>query len=60
MKMVEAHHFIIQQCFIDIQLSCHFAILLICHFHDRYAHLSVPLYLTGSDACEFFFLKLVA
>lgn len=58
MEIVEARHFVSQQCFIDIQLSCHFAVLLICHFCDRYAHLPVPLHLTGSDSCEIFFSKI--
>ena len=56
--MVEAHNFVSQQCFIDIQLSCNFVVLLICHFRDRYAELSIPLHLTGSDSCEIFFSKI--
>lgn len=27
-------HFVSQQCFLDVQLSCHFIVLLICHFCD--------------------------
>ena len=50
-------HFVSQQCFLDIQLSCHFIVLLICHFRDKYSHLSVPFHLTGSDSCEVFFSK---
>ena len=46
------------QCFLDIQLSCHFVVLLIVHFRDRYPHLSVPLHLTRSDSCEIFFSKI--
>lgn len=38
----------------DIQISCHFVILLVCLFKDKYLHLSVPLHITGSDACNFF------
>jgi hypothetical protein len=48
-------HFVSQQCFLDVQLSCHFVVLLICHFRDCYPHLTVPLHLTGSDSCEVFF-----
>ena len=50
-------HFVSQQCFLDIQLSCHFIVLLVCHFRDKYPHLSVPFHLTGSDSCEVFFSK---
>ena len=56
--LVEAKHFVSAQCFADIQMSCHFAVLLICHFRDRYPHLQVPLHLTGSDSCEIFFSKI--
>ena len=51
-------HFVNQQCFLDVQLSCHFIVLLICHFRDKYPHLVVPLHLTGSDSCEVFFSKI--
>ena len=49
--------FVNQQCFIDIQISCHFIVLLIAHFRDNYSHLSIPLHLTRSDSCEVFFFK---
>lgn len=57
-QMVEAQHFVSHQCSIDIQLSCSFVVLLICHIRDRYAHLPIPLHLTGSDSCEIFFSKI--
>ena len=38
-------------------MSCHFIVMLICHFRDKYPHLSVPFHLTGSDSCEIFFSK---
>ena len=41
----------------DVQISCHFVVLLISHFRDTYGNLLVPLYLTSSDACEIFFRK---
>ena len=47
-----------QQYFVDVQLSCHFMVLLFGHFRDRYANLLVPLHLLESDACEFFFSKI--
>ena len=53
-----AENSISQQCFIDIQIACNFVVLLICHFHDKYSHLHVPLHLTGSDSCEIFFSKI--
>ena len=55
---VQAKNFVSLQCFIDIQLSCHFVVLLICHFRDKFPNLAVPLHLTGSDSCEFFFSRI--
>jgi hypothetical protein len=49
--------FISNQCFLDIQLSCHFVVLLIRYFRDFHGQLPVPLHLSGSDACEIFFSK---
>ena len=57
-RLVENKNFVSLQCFIDIQLSCHFVVLLICHFRDRYPELAVPLHLTGSDSCEIFFSRI--
>ena len=57
-KLTVATNFVSQQCFIDVQISCHFVVLLICHFHDKYSQLPVPLHLIGSDACEIFFSKI--
>ena len=39
-------------------MSCHFVILLISHFRDKYPHLPVPLHLTGSDVCKIIFSKI--
>jgi hypothetical protein len=55
---VAQESFVSQQCFVDIQMSCYFVVLLICLFRDKYPSLLVPLYLTGSDACEIFFSKI--
>jgi hypothetical protein len=41
-----------------VQVSCHFIVLLILHFRDKYAHLPVPLHLAGSDSCKVFFSKI--
>ena len=49
--------FVSQQCFIDIQISCHFVVLLIAHFRNKYSHLSIPLHLSRSDSCKVFFSK---
>jgi hypothetical protein len=57
-RLGEAKNFVSLQCFIDIQLSCHFVVLLICHFRDRCPELAVPLHLTGSDSCEIFFSRI--
>jgi hypothetical protein len=55
-----AECFITQQCFVDIQMSCHFVVLLAIHFRNKYPHLAVPFQLTGSDSCEIFFSKVGA
>ena len=55
---VQAKNFVSLQCFIDIQLSCHFVVLLICHFRDKFPDLAVPLHLTRSDSCEIFFSRI--
>jgi hypothetical protein len=55
--LTQMEHFVSQQCFLDIQVSCHFVVLLIVHFRDMYPNLVVPLHLTGSDSCEIFFFK---
>lgn len=50
-------NFISQQCFIDIVMSCHFVVLLMKMFRDKFPSLPVPLSRTGSDVCEIFFSK---
>jgi hypothetical protein len=49
--------FVSNQCYLDVQLSCHFVVLLIKYFKEFCPHLPVPLHLTGSDSCEIFFSK---
>ena len=49
--------FVSNQCYLDVQLSCHFAVLLIRYFRDSFSHLPVPFHLTGSDSYEIFFSK---
>ena len=49
--------FVSNQCYLDVQLSCHFVVLLIRYFRDAFSHLPVPFHLTGSDSCEIFFSK---
>ena len=53
-----AESFVSQQCYLDVQLPCHFVVLLVKHFRDKYPHLPVPFHLTGSDSCEIFFSKI--
>jgi hypothetical protein len=57
-RLVLQEAFISQQRFVDVQMSCHFVVLLIRLFRDKYPSLPVPLHLTGSDACEIFFSKI--
>jgi hypothetical protein len=57
-SLTQAESFFSQQCFLDVQISCHFVVLLIKMFRDFYPTLEVPLHLTGSDSCEFFFSRI--
>ena len=52
-----ATNFISRHAYLDIQLSCHYSVLLIKLFQEQHNHLEVPLSLTGSDAYEIFFSK---
>jgi hypothetical protein len=38
-------------------MSCHFVVLLIRTFRDKYPSLAIPLSLIGSDSCQNFFSK---
>jgi hypothetical protein len=51
-KLTVTKSFVSMQCFLDAQISCHFVVLLICHFRDTYGHLPMPLHLIGSDSCR--------
>jgi hypothetical protein len=44
--------------FLDIQISCHFVVLLIKHFKNQYLELIVPLHFIGSNFYEVFFPKI--
>lgn len=48
-------HFISKQCFVDIYLSCHFAVLLLRKCRDVCPSLFIELGLTGTDMVESFF-----
>eukprot|EP00112_Aurelia_sp_Birch-Aquarium-sp1_P024579 Seg783.10 transcript_id=Seg783.10/GoldUCD/mRNA.D3Y31 product="hypothetical protein" protein_id=Seg783.10/GoldUCD/D3Y31 len=48
-------HFITRETFQDILLSCHFAVMLISIFGEKYSYLECPLHLTGTDAVEVYF-----
>jgi hypothetical protein len=50
--------FVSHQRFLDVQLSCHFVVLLVKYFPDKYPHLPVLFHLTKSDSCYIFFQKL--
>jgi hypothetical protein len=56
-SLTQIESFISQQCFLDVQMSCHFVVLLIKMFRDHFSTLSVPLHLTGFDSCEIFFSR---
>lgn len=45
------------QAFHDVNASCHFIVLLICAFRDKWPYLEIPFHLLGSDCCEIFFSK---
>jgi hypothetical protein len=57
-SLTQAKSFVSQQCFLDVQMSCHFVVLLIKMFRDFYLALEVPLHLTGSDSCEKIFSRI--
>ena len=42
----------------DTLLSCHFAVLLIRLFRDKYPEQSIPFHRCGSDCCECLFSSL--
>ena len=41
----------------DLQISCHFVVLVIKMFRDFFPNLECPLQRTGSDAAEILFSK---
>ena len=51
-------NFISKEAYTDIQLSCHFVVLLIKMFRDFYPSLKCPLHLTGTYAAEIYFSKI--
>ena len=50
-------NFITRETYLDVLLSCHFAVLLITYMRDSFPHLECRLDLTGSDVLEDFFSK---
>ena len=48
-------HLITRECFQDLLLSTHFAVMLICYYRDNFPHLECPLHLTGSEPLEVYF-----
>ena len=53
-KSYTVAQFVSNQCFIDDQVLCHFLVLLVVHFKNKYPHLPIPLHLIDSDSCEIF------
>lgn len=52
-----ATNFNTRQTYIDVLLSCHFAVMLICYMRDNFAHEECRLHLSGSDVLEDFWSK---
>ena len=50
-------NFVSNQCYMDLLISTHCAVILICYFGYQFPHLSCPLERIGSDYCEEFFSK---
>ncbi|KAL3687523.1 hypothetical protein R1sor_013832 [Riccia sorocarpa] len=50
-------NFISNQCFQDVAMFCHFAVLLVKMFRDKYPCFAMPFFRTWSDVCEIFFSK---
>ncbi|KAL2620839.1 hypothetical protein R1flu_001044 [Riccia fluitans] len=46
-----------KECFNDVQISCHFVVLLCRVFRNKFPRMALPLYLLGSDSCEQFFSR---
>lgn len=46
------------QAFHDLNMSCHFIMLLVCCFWNQLPNLHIPFHLLGSDCCEVFFSKM--
>ena len=49
------NNFIIRETFQDVLLYCHFAVILIPIFSEKYPYLECPLHLIGTDCVEVFF-----
>ena len=49
--------FVSNHCYLNVQLSCHFVVLVFRFFKDFHSHMPIPVHLIGSDACEIFFVK---
>ena len=53
--LVLKERFLTRECFQDVLLSCHFAVILISFFRDEHSDIECPLDLTGTDCCERYF-----
>ena len=52
-----ATNFITRETYIDVLLSCHFAVMLICYMRDNFPQQECRLDLSGSDLVEDFWSK---
>ena len=51
-------NFLTSECFKDVLMSCHFAVLLIKYFAEWHPGVPLPMERTGTDACEEYFSML--
>ncbi|MCO5593945.1 hypothetical protein L7F22_047964 [Adiantum nelumboides] len=56
-KYTLSTNIISKETFLDVQVSCHFVVLLIKYFRDFHSNFRCPLHLTGSNVAEIFFSK---
>lgn len=45
------------QAFHDVNISCHFIVLLVCYLQDKFPTLCIMFHLLGTNCVEIFFSK---
>ena len=56
-ELTPSTHFITRETYIDVVMSCHFAVILICFMRDHFSQVECRLDLTGTDMVEDFWSK---